>query len=149
MIVLALLTAGTFAGPAFAEEFEIKMLNKGENGAMVFEPDFVKVAIGDTIKFVPIDKGHNVETIKGMLPEGFEQFKTKFGDEYVFTAQTDGVYGIKCSPHYGMGMIALIAVGEPTNLEEAKAVAHKGQAKKRFAEAFTKLEGKSEAPASN
>ncbi|MGB7285977.1 MAG: pseudoazurin, partial [Salaquimonas sp.] len=91
-------------------------------------------------KFVPTDKGHNVETIKGMLPEGVEAVKTKFGDEYIMSAETEGVYGIKCSPHYGMGMIALISVGGPVNLEEAKAVKQKGKAKTRFAEAFTKLE---------
>jgi len=149
IMTLTLLAASTFAAPAFAEEFEIKMLNKGENGAMVFEPDFVKAMPGDTIKFVPADKGHNVETIKGMLPEGIEAVKTKFNDEYVLTAETEGVYGIKCSPHYGMGMIALISIGEPVNLEEAKAVKQKGKAKARFADAFAKLEGAVEAPASN
>ena len=44
------------------------MLNKGAEGAMVFEPALVKVAPGDTVKFVATDKGHNAETIKGMLP---------------------------------------------------------------------------------
>ena len=37
---------------------------------MVFEPSFVKIAPGDTVRFVSTDKGHNAETIKGMLPEG-------------------------------------------------------------------------------
>ena len=50
-----------------AAEFEVKMLNKGAKGAMVFEPDFIKAAVGDTIKFVIVDKGHNAESIKGML----------------------------------------------------------------------------------
>ena len=40
------------AGVASAAEFEVKMLNKGAKGAMVFEPDFLKVAPGDTVKFV-------------------------------------------------------------------------------------------------
>ncbi len=148
IITLTLLAVTALAGPVFAAEIEIKMLNAGENGAMVFEPDFIRAAPGDTIKFVATDKGHNVESIKGMLPDGVESFKTKFGEEFVLTADTQGVYGIKCSPHYGMGMIALIAVGEPVNLEAAKAVAHKGKAKGRFADAFAKLEG-TPAPASN
>ena len=46
------------------------MLNKGEKGSMVFVPDLIAAAPGDTIRFVPTDKGHNMETIKGMLPEG-------------------------------------------------------------------------------
>lgn len=139
-ITLSLLAITTMTSFAFAEEFEVKMLNKGEKGVMVFEPDFVKAAPGDTIKFVPTDKGHNVESIKGMLPAGVEAFKSKFGAEYILNVGMEGVYGIKCSPHYGMGMIALISVGEPVNIEEAKAVKHKGKAKKTFKAAFLELE---------
>ena len=58
------------AGGACAAEIEVKMLNKGAEGLMVFEPALVKVAPGDTVKFVATDKGHNAETIKGMLSAG-------------------------------------------------------------------------------
>jgi plastocyanin len=37
---------------------------------MVFEPALVKIEPGDTVKFVAANKGHNAETIKGLLPEG-------------------------------------------------------------------------------
>ena len=60
---LALGAAVVSAGAADAAEFEVMMLNKGEKGAMVFQPDHIKAAPGDTIRFVPTDKGHNVETI--------------------------------------------------------------------------------------
>ena len=58
------------AGGARAAEVEVKLLNKGTDGVMVFEPAFVKIAPGDTVKFVSTDKGHNAESIKGMLPDG-------------------------------------------------------------------------------
>lgn len=134
--MLALGAALTFAGAAGAAEIEVKMLNKGEKGAMVLEPDLVKAAPGDTIRFVPTDKGHNAETIKGMLPEGAEPFKSKFNEEFSVTLDQEGVYGVKCSPHYGMGMVALIEVGNPVNLEEAKAVKQTGKAKAVFADLF-------------
>src|SRR5690606_8358648 len=70
--MLAFAAAIMVAGAAGAAEIEIRMLNKGEKGAMVFEPDYVKAAPGDTIRFVSTDKGHNAETIKGMIPEGAE-----------------------------------------------------------------------------
>lgn len=41
------------------------------------EPAFLAVAAGDTVLFLPTDKGDNVETIKGMLPEGAESFKAR------------------------------------------------------------------------
>lgn len=136
-LTVALLT--TIASPALAEEFEIKMLNKGEAGTMVFEPGFVKAAVGDTIKFIPTDKGHNVESIKGILPEGIKKFKSKFNKEYVLTLTSEGVYGVKCSPHYSMGMVALIVAGEPVNLEKAMKAKTNKKSKGRFAEAFAEL----------
>ena len=63
MMAATLAVTATVAG---AETVEIKMLNRGEAGAMVFEPAFVKVEAGDVIKFVPTDKGHNAESIDGM-----------------------------------------------------------------------------------
>ncbi len=117
---------------AHAENFDVLMLNKGAEGAMVFEPAFVKAAVGDTITFISTDKGHNAEDIKGMLPEGVEAFKSKMGDDYVLTLTVEGLYGVKCTPHYSMGMVALIQAGAPVNQEAVTAVVLKGKAKTRF-----------------
>jgi pseudoazurin len=128
------------AGVANAETIEVKMLNKGEAGAMVFEPAYVAAMPGDTITFLSTDKGHNAETIKGMLPEGVEKFKSKLGADFSITLTEEGLYGIKCSPHYALGMVALIQVGEATNLEDAAAVKQKGKAKKRFPGLFEQVQ---------
>ena len=125
------------AGVASAADFEVKMLNKGAEGAMVFEPDLIVAAPGDTIRFVPTDKGHNVETIKGMIPDGAEPFKSKFNEEFTVTVDAEGVYGVKCTPHYAMGMVALIKVGAPANLDAAQAVKQTGKAKAVFVELFS------------
>ena len=124
---------------AQAETFEVKMLNKGTEGAMVFEPAFLKAALGDTINFVATDKGHNVELMKDMLPEGVEPVKSDMGKDYVLTVTAEGVYGIKCTPHYAMGMVALIQVGAPVNLDAAAAVPQKGKAKTRFEPLFAQV----------
>lgn len=131
---------GAAAGTANAAEIEVKMLNRGAAGMMVFEPAFAKAAPGDTIRFVPVDKGHNVESIDGMLPEGAAPFAGKFNEEVVVTLDKAGVYGFRCKPHYGMGMVGMIVVGDPANAEQAKAASHPGKAKKVFAELFEKLE---------
>lgn len=130
--VLALMLTGA----AQAADHQVKMLNKGEKGSMVFEPDFVVAAPGDTVTFVPTDKSHNAESIKGMIPEGAEPFKGKTNEQVVVTLGADGVYGVKCLPHYGMGMVALIVVGKPVNLETAKAVKQTGKSKKVFEQLF-------------
>jgi pseudoazurin len=128
------------AGGARAAEVEVKLLNKGADGVMVFEPAFVKVAPGDTVKFVSTDKGHNAESIKGMLPEGAAPFVGKNNEDIAVKFEQEGVYGIKCLPHYGMGMVAMIVVGNPGNVDQAKAVPQVGKAKQVFATLFGKLE---------
>ena len=133
----AIATAAAFAavllaGTVQAAEIEIQMLNKGEKGSMVFQPDYVVAAPGDTITFVPTDKSHDAESIKGMIPEGATPFKGKMNEKFSVTLDKEGVYGVKCTPHYGMGMVALIVVGKPTNLDQAKAVKQIGKAKKTF-----------------
>ena len=134
--IAAMLAATFAAGAALAAEHEVKMLNKGEKGAMVFEPDFLKVEPGDTVKFLVTDKGHDAQSIKGMLPEGAASFKGKINQEIVYTVEKEGVYGVKCTPHYAMGMVMLVVAGEPANAEEAKAVKHPGKAKATFAQLF-------------
>lgn len=126
------------AAGANAAEVEVKMLNKGAAGAMVFEPALVKIAPGDTVKFVPTDKSHNAETVPEMLPAGAEPFVGKLNEQVEVTFKQNGVYGIKCKPHYGMGMVALIVVGEPANLEAAAAAKHPGKAKQVFADLVAK-----------
>lgn len=121
------------SGPALAAEHEVKMLNKGEAGMMVFEPGFVKAAPGDTIHFVPTDRSHNVEAIKEILPEGVEVFKSKINEEYVLTVTEPGLYGVKCTPHFAMGMVALIQVGDaPANLEAAQTAKLPKKARERM-----------------
>lgn len=113
-----------FATPGFAANFEVHMLNKGADGqAMVFEPALTKVAVGDTVTFIPTDKGHNAESIKEILPAGAETFKGAIGKEIAVTFTVPGAYGVKCLPHFGMGMVALVVVGdEPVDAEAIKAV---------------------------
>jgi len=139
LVMAAFVTAMVIAGGANAAEFEVKMLNKGAEGMMVFEPALIKVAPGDTVKFVATDKGHNAETIKGMLPDGAATFIGKNGEDIAVKFDQAGIYGVKCAPHYGMGMVAMIVVGTPSNEEQAKAVPQVGKAKQVFATLFERL----------
>ena len=131
-LIAASLAALLLSPAANAENFDVAMLNKGVEGAMVFEPAFVKAAVGDTITFLSTDKGHNVENIKDMLPDGVEAFKSKMGEDYVLTIAAEGLYGLKCTPHYTMGMVALIQAGAPVNQDAVAKVTLKGKAKTRF-----------------
>ncbi len=128
--------------PAAAREHQVKMLNKGGDGSlMVFEPAFIKAAPGDTVKFLATNKGHNAETIAGMQPAGTPTFKGKLNEEIVVKLSKPGVYGYKCLPHLGMGMVGVIQVGSATNKGQAVAAAAKlpGLGKKRMIELLAKV----------
>lgn len=121
------------AGGASAAEVEVKMLNRGTAGVMVFEPALVRINPGDTVRFVATDKGHDVESIDAMLPTGTQHFGGRINQDVTVTFETPGVYGYKCLPHYGMGMVGLVVVGTPTNIDQARTVNHPGRAKQVFA----------------
>lgn len=130
------------AGAAAAQETHtVEMLNRGEDGAMVFQPAFVQAQPGDTVVFVPTDRGHNAATLRDLLPEGAEPFEGAMGEELSLTVTEEGLYGVECTPHAGMGMVALIQVGAPTNLEAARAVAGelRAKAKERFEAALANV----------
>jgi pseudoazurin len=131
LLTAAILLAGT---PLAAREHVVAMLNQGKNGAMVFEPGLIKAMPGDTVKFVATNPGHNAQTIPGLLPEGETEQKGAMGKDFVLTLKTPGLYGIKCLPHYSMGMVALVQVGNgpSPNLEAAKAVKLPPLVKKRM-----------------
>ena len=140
MAMAAVAAMMAMAGGAWAAEHEIHMLNKGAAGAMVFEPAYVQVQPGDTVTFIPTDKGHNVETIKDMLPEGAETFKSKINETFTVTFDVPGVYGVKCTPHFAMGMVGLIFVGdENANLDAIKEVKVPKKVEERFEEIYAAL----------
>ena len=118
---------------AIAEDFEVQMLNKGEAGNMVFEPGFLRIAPGDTVKFIAAKKGHNAESIEEMMPEGAETFTGKINEEIEVTLEVEGLYGVKCKPHFAMGMVMVIAVGDEVSLPDTFFDGRvPPQAKKRF-----------------
>ena len=121
------------ASPATAADHVVKMLNKGKAGMMVFEPALVKIAPGDTVTFIPVDKIHNAESIAGMIPEGAVPFKGKMSQPLKVTFTKTGLYGYKCLPHYGMGMVGVVIVGNASsNFVAAQKISHPGKAKLAF-----------------
>ena len=139
-VLSGLAIAALMGGAAFAETFEVKMLNKGSDGErMVFEPAFIQAAPGDTIKFLASDKGHNAELNKGMLPEGAEMFKGKINEEIEVTLDVEGVYGVICKPHFAMGMVMTIAVGDVQAPDDFLKGRVPRRAKDRFADQLGNL----------
>ena len=137
-VFLATLGLAVLGTAAAAENFYVEMLDHGDSGHMVFEPAFLHIEPGDTVVFVPTDPGHNVASIDAMIPVGVDHIESAImGEPMPVTFTEEGVYGLECTPHFGMGMVALIEVGSPdANLATAtEAVGDmRGLAKRRFSE---------------
>lgn len=140
----------TVVNPAFAEGggtvHDIEMLNKDPNNPrsrMLFSPRVLAIDPGDTVRFLPVDPGHNAQTIDGMVPEGAEGWRSKLNEEFEVTLSVPGIYGYKCAPHLGMGMVGVIFVrgeGMLGNLEVAQSVRQRGRAAKAFEEIWAEAE---------
>ena len=126
------------ASPAIASDVTVEMLNKDADGnRMVYSQEIVEIAAGSTVKWVPADKGHNVEIIAS--PNNIK-FKSKNGKEASVTFETPGIYYYWCTPHKGMGMIGLVVVGgdtsNKTQISKAKAI---GKSKKKLKDLLEQL----------
>jgi len=106
-----LLATALVVQPASARTINVQMKNNGAGGFMVFEPALIKAQVGDTIHFQPTNPGHNAETIEGMLPAGVAPSAGKTGQAFDLKLTKAGLYGVKCAPHFGMGMVALVKAG--------------------------------------
>lgn len=87
---------------------------------MVFEPGFLKVAVGDTVKIIPTDAGHNASSV--IIPEGATAWKGAIGKEVSVKMDKEGVYVYVCDPHAVMAMVGVVQVGKAANLDAAKKV---------------------------
>ena len=134
-----------FTGNLSAAEHQIKMLSSSNGKMMVFEPPVLKINKGDSVKWLSTQPGHNSASINEMLPSGSKSWEGSVNEEISIKLDIEGVYGYKCTPHYVLGMVGIIIVGDPSNninaakefaLEEEKKFATN---KDRFTKYFSKI----------
>ncbi len=123
---------------------EIQMLNKDPENSkerQVFVPDLLRANVGDTVKFVPTDKGHNSECSAKNAPEGATVWRGKINKEVEVVLDTPGAYAYNCKPHRTAGMVGLILVGDVSgNYEDIKGGRYRGKEKKRMEAIFERAD---------
>ena len=79
-----------------------------------YSMEVAKIDVGDTVEWLPKNKGHNVEFLGGpnmdALPENSD-----LDVIHAVTFYSPGVYLYQCTPHGNMGMLGLIVVGNNFN----------------------------------
>ena len=99
---LLIILISLFPLNAMATNVTVEMLNKMGKESMVYSKKIVNVNVGDTVLWKATTTGHNVEFIKGGVPEGVEKFKSKFSKDAEYTFTIPGIYAYWCTPHkYG------------------------------------------------
>ena len=138
--ILISLTFVFLANQSFAADEIVEMLNKSGKESMVYSKKIVRINVGDTVMWKATDKGHNVEFIKGGVPEGVEKFKSKFNKDTEYKFSIPGIYAYWCTPHKNMGMIGFVVVGnDKSNLEEIKKIRFAAKSKKIAPELINSL----------
>ena len=139
LATLFFLTNLTFSN-SMAANVEVEMLNKQGKESMVYSQKITRINVGDSISWKATTKGHNVEFIKGGVPEGVKKFKSKFNKDADYTFNVPGIYAYWCTPHKTMGMIGFVVVGDDkSNLEAIKKVRFSGKSKKLAKELINSL----------
>ncbi len=123
-----------------AADTTIEMLNKQGKESMVYSQKIVNINVGDTVFWKATTKGHNVQFMKGGVPEGVEKFKSKMNKDTEYTFTVPGIYAYWCTPHKSMGMIGFVVVGgDKSNIEAIKSLKFFGKSKKIAPDLISKL----------
>ena len=140
MKYILILTLSLFSFAAYAADVTVEMLNKLGNETMVYSEKVVRIDVGNKVIWKATDKGHNVEFIKGGVPEGVDKFKSKFNQDTEYTFTIPGIYAYWCTPHKNMGMIGFVVVGgDKSNLENIKKIKYYSRSKKIAPELINSL----------
>tara|TARA_Y100000768_G_scaffold375359_1_gene346087 strand:- start:567 stop:995 length:429 start_codon:yes stop_codon:yes gene_type:complete len=85
--------------------------------------EVAQINVGDTIEWLPKNKGHNVEFLAGPDMNALPP-KSKLNSLHSVIFELPGVYLYQCTPHGNMGMLGLVVVGNDfhnlQNLNEIK-----------------------------
>ncbi len=127
--------------PAFGEDFKVQELNHGPNGFFVFDPELVRIKPGDSVHFVAVDKGHEVHSVLGMIPAEAQPFKADLGQDFDVTFIEPGIYVFACRPHTAMGMVGVIVVGAPANIDEINPSSLPAKAKSKIEVLLAQVRG--------
>ena len=113
LIYSAFAVAASFSQPANASEITVHILNRDPktNISFLYNPGVVRAATGDTVNWVSTNTMHNVSFVSGGVPVGVPAFTSGFQKQISYKFSKPGIYFYKCGPHFSLGMVGVVVVG--------------------------------------
>lgn len=84
-----------------------------------FTPDIIYINPGDTVGWEDM-LSHNTVSVEELTPEGATSWSSAYNDNFKIKLDVEGIYAYACHIHAGLGMVGIIVVGKPTDLEQVK-----------------------------
>ena len=75
---------------------------------------------GDTVTFLPTDMLHNSQSVPGLIPSSASSWNGAMNEKITVELNAEGIYVYQCTPHIALGMIGVIQVGNPSNIDDIK-----------------------------
>ena len=105
LALATMLGATVMANQAMAKVLQIEFTQFD-----TFSIEVANIGVGDTVEWLPKNKGHNVEFLAGPDMSDLPP-KSNINEFHSVRFEKQGVYLYGCSPHLNMGMLGLIVVG--------------------------------------
>ena len=102
--ILTILILLTLSQLVFAKTVQIEFTQDDS-----FSIEVAHINIGDSIEWLPVNEGHNVEFVGGPEMDSLPP-KSDIDEVHLVNFKVPGVYLYQCTPHGNMGMIGLIVV---------------------------------------
>ena len=117
-----------FSQNSFGANYQVTMNDRDSAGnRLAFDKEILSISSGDSVTWLPVDKGHNIEMVAS--PNNLK-FSSSAGEEVTLKFEDPGIYYYRCSPHKSAGMIGLIIVDNNySNIEQIKSSNAPGRAK--------------------
>ena len=104
---VALIAAAVLFMPRMAYAAEIQM---GSGGNLVFDPNEISIAAGETVTFVNGDLPPHNMMVDGYPKLSHSDLAFSAGESFEVTFPEAGDYEVQCEPHAGAGMKGVIHV---------------------------------------
>jgi pseudoazurin len=115
--ISAVFLACLFCTAIQAKDYTVRELDTGVDGMYVFEPGYLHIQPGDSVRFAASNVGHQVQSF--LLPKGAEGWSGGISQDITVKFTREGVYLYECLPHHLLGMYGVIQVGKAVNRAEA------------------------------